>query len=62
MSWNVKGLNNAVKKRNILAFIKAKKIDIIFIQETHLKAYLRWSYNSVCLVHKERVGFYTKLS
>uniref|UniRef100_A0AAZ1WZU0 Endonuclease/exonuclease/phosphatase domain-containing protein n=1 Tax=Oreochromis aureus TaxID=47969 RepID=A0AAZ1WZU0_OREAU len=36
MSWNVKGLNNAIKKNKILSFIKSKKCDIAFVQETHL--------------------------
>uniref|UniRef100_A0A3Q4HA05 Endonuclease/exonuclease/phosphatase domain-containing protein n=1 Tax=Neolamprologus brichardi TaxID=32507 RepID=A0A3Q4HA05_NEOBR len=36
MSWNIKGLNNAVKKNKILCFIKSKKCDIAFVQETHL--------------------------
>uniref|UniRef100_A0A3Q2ZBS8 Endonuclease/exonuclease/phosphatase domain-containing protein n=1 Tax=Kryptolebias marmoratus TaxID=37003 RepID=A0A3Q2ZBS8_KRYMA len=35
-SWNVKGLNNVVKRRKILFFIKAKKCHIVFIQEPHL--------------------------
>uniref|UniRef100_A0A3B4GYN1 Endonuclease/exonuclease/phosphatase domain-containing protein n=1 Tax=Pundamilia nyererei TaxID=303518 RepID=A0A3B4GYN1_9CICH len=32
----VMGLNNAVKKNKILSFIKSKKCDIAFVQETHL--------------------------
>uniref|UniRef100_A0A3P9DB37 exodeoxyribonuclease III n=1 Tax=Maylandia zebra TaxID=106582 RepID=A0A3P9DB37_9CICH len=36
MSWNVKGLNNPIKKNKILSFIKSKKCDIAFVQETHL--------------------------
>lgn len=36
MSWNVKGLNNVVKKKKVMSFIKGKKIDVILIQETHL--------------------------
>uniref|UniRef100_A0A3P9LTX5 exodeoxyribonuclease III n=1 Tax=Oryzias latipes TaxID=8090 RepID=A0A3P9LTX5_ORYLA len=38
MSWNVKGLNNTVKRRKILSFIKSKKCNIVFIQETHLSS------------------------
>ena len=36
MSWNVKGLNDVVKKKKVLTFVKSKKCDIVFMQETHL--------------------------
>uniref|UniRef100_A0A3B3UUW9 exodeoxyribonuclease III n=1 Tax=Poecilia latipinna TaxID=48699 RepID=A0A3B3UUW9_9TELE len=36
MSWNVKGLNNVIKRKKILSFIRAKNCQIVFIQETHL--------------------------
>ena len=36
-SWNVKGVNEAVKRSKVLSHLKSLKADIIFLQETHLK-------------------------
>ena len=36
-SWNVKGINEPVKRGKVLAHLKALKVDVAFIQETHLK-------------------------
>lgn len=36
LSWNVKGLGNSAKKRKILAFLKENKINLAYLQETHL--------------------------
>ena len=36
MSWNVRGLNDVVKRKKVMTFIKLKKCDIVFIQESHL--------------------------
>lgn len=36
-SWNVKGLNEPIKRGKVLAHLKALSSDIIFLQETHLK-------------------------
>ena len=35
-SWNLKGLNNVIKKKKILAYLKSSKVDVAFVQETHL--------------------------
>lgn len=36
-SWNVKGLNNPVKRSKVLCHLKSMNTDIIFLQETHFK-------------------------
>lgn len=36
-SWNVKGLNNPVKRSKALCHLKSVNTDIIFLQETHFK-------------------------
>ena len=36
MSWNVRGLNDPIKRKKVLTFIKTKKCDVVFLQETHL--------------------------
>lgn len=35
-SWNVNGLNNPVKRSRVMSKIKRQKIQILFLQETHL--------------------------
>lgn len=37
ITWNVKGLNNPIKRKKVLTHLKNKNADIVFIQETHLK-------------------------
>lgn len=37
VSWNVKGLNSAVKRSKIFTHLRGLKTDIAFLQETHLK-------------------------
>ena len=51
MSWNVRGLNNVVKRKKVLTFIKSKRCDIVFMQETHL---LLQESKKLC---KDWVGF-----
>uniref|UniRef100_A0A3P8S8Y2 exodeoxyribonuclease III n=1 Tax=Amphiprion percula TaxID=161767 RepID=A0A3P8S8Y2_AMPPE len=36
LSWNVKGANETVKRKKLLLYLKQKKVDICFLQETHL--------------------------
>lgn len=36
ISWNVKGLNNIVKRNKVLAHLRLHKAEIAFLQETHL--------------------------
>lgn len=36
-SWNVNGINEPVKRGKVLAHLKSLQVDIIFLQETHLK-------------------------
>lgn len=38
-TWNVKGLNEPVKRGKILSHLKSLSSDIMFLQETHLKRY-----------------------
>lgn len=35
-SWNIKGMGQLVKRKKILSMLKARKHDIVFLQETHL--------------------------
>lgn len=37
VSWNVRGLNHPVKRGKILAHLKSLNVDIIYLQETHIK-------------------------
>jgi len=37
ISWNINGCGSPVKRKKILAFLKIKKADIAFLQETHFK-------------------------
>ena len=36
MSWNVKGVNNPVKRQKIISHLQQLKVDVAFLQETHL--------------------------
>ena len=36
MSWNVKGVNNRDKRKVLKAFIRSKKVDIVYLQETKI--------------------------
>lgn len=36
LSWNIKGANLAIKRKKLLLYLKQKKVDICFLQETHL--------------------------
>lgn len=38
VTWNVKGANLASKRKKLLMYLKQKKADIAFLQETHLDA------------------------
>ena len=35
-TWNVNVLGHPIKKRKVITFLKRKKYDIVFLQETHL--------------------------
>jgi exonuclease III len=35
-SWNVRGLNNQVKRARVFSYMKSIPADIIFLQETHI--------------------------
>lgn len=37
LTWNVRGLNDHSKLRNIIAFLKRRNIDLALLQETHLQ-------------------------
>ncbi len=36
ISWNINGCGNPIKRRKVLAYLKAKNTDIAFIQESHI--------------------------
>ena len=38
VSWNVRGVNGAIKRGKVISHLKQLKVDICFLQETHLKA------------------------
>lgn len=38
VSWNVKGLNHPIKRRKVFSHLKQLKTDIVFLQETHVRA------------------------
>ncbi len=38
MSWNVKGLNHLVKRSRVLAPLRQLKVEVAFLQETHLRS------------------------
>lgn len=48
LTWNIHGLNNFKKSRLIHSYLRRRKVDICFLQETHLQhsadARLRSSY------------------
>ena len=37
LSWNVKGVNDAAKRKVIKAFIKMQRVDVVCLQETKFK-------------------------
>lgn len=37
LTWNVKGINNSIKRSKVFAHLKRLNADIIFLQETHLQ-------------------------
>ncbi len=38
VSWNVCSLGNAIKRGKVFAHLKSLKADIMYLQETHVKA------------------------
>lgn len=36
VTFNVRGLGHPIKRKRVLSFLKSKKVDIAFLQETHL--------------------------
>lgn len=38
ISWNIRGLGSSVKKRFLFKFIKKRKPDVVFVQETKLES------------------------
>lgn len=37
VSWNVKGMNNPIKRSKVFSHLKRLDTDIVFLQETHLR-------------------------
>lgn len=56
ISWNVKGLNNMVKRSKIFSHLKSLKPDVMFLQETHLNAnsQKRLSYKWIGQIYHSR--------
>uniref|UniRef100_A0AAR2JMC4 exodeoxyribonuclease III n=1 Tax=Pygocentrus nattereri TaxID=42514 RepID=A0AAR2JMC4_PYGNA len=52
-SWNVRGVNDPVKRRKVLTHLKSLSSDVIFLQETHLKRdfHIRLRFNWVGQVY-----------
>lgn len=36
ISWNIKAVNNPVKRQRVMSHLQQLKVDIAFLQETHL--------------------------
>lgn len=36
LSWNVKGINNSIKRQQVMSHLQQFKVDIAFLQEMHL--------------------------
>lgn len=36
ISWNIRGINSPIKRKKMLTYLKRQKVDIAFIQESHL--------------------------
>ena len=36
ISWNIKGCGNPIKRRKVLAYLKARDAQIAFVQESHI--------------------------
>ena len=37
--WNIKGVNNPVKRKRVLTHLKGLKANVAFLQETHLRTF-----------------------
>ena len=65
-SYNVNGMNIPQKRNQILRYLKLKKVDISFIQETHFKkaftpqlkksVYSHWFYSNTPLKRRKGVA------
>lgn len=38
ISWNVKGINNPVKRTRVFTHLKSLRSDVVYLQETHLRS------------------------
>lgn len=45
ISWNINGIHNPMKRKQILTYIKRNRTDLCFIQETHLNSKEHWKCN-----------------
>ncbi len=53
MSWNVNGLNGAIKRTKCLDYLRSKRVSVALIQESHLKT---------CDVHRFQNRYYKLVS
>lgn len=69
VTWNVKGLNNPVKRGMVLAHLKVLPSDVIFLQETllnkneYMKLRCKWTgqaYHATCTVRSRGVAILFK--
>ena len=37
ISWNIRGANNKEKRKNIKAYLRSQKVDVVCLQETKIK-------------------------
>lgn len=60
LSWNVRGLNNPVKRQKVYTHIKGLRADIIFLQVTHVKHTVRALIKPVWAAQVFQSNFSTK--
>lgn len=51
--WNVKSLNHPVKRKKLFTHLKELKIDIAFLQETHLRTMDLFRIKKGMVPHKD---------
>uniref|UniRef100_A0A8C2XNR7 Endonuclease/exonuclease/phosphatase domain-containing protein n=1 Tax=Cyclopterus lumpus TaxID=8103 RepID=A0A8C2XNR7_CYCLU len=56
-SWNVKGVNNPVKRQRVMSHLQQLTVDVAFLQETHLCkiGLARWSIPDLMQRHPKEI-------
>lgn len=60
LSWNVRGINSPIKRGKVYAHLKKIGAEIIFLQETHIKATARFSIKAPWMSQVYQSNFSTK--